>query len=270
MHALLTRPSTLARSARVALFIAPLASLCLACFASVDGDRAATGACPEGETCSDAAPEGLRFVGRALFDEEVVRLGPILVGGTFELGLATPDGSPLPAFELELDEPRALEGSRGTGTFAGDDWMPVDAYVRLVGRAPGTPTVRLVDPSTGALLDRMPIDVVAFDRVELVNVTAPDRDHLLAGCEQMIGVRLYGDDQGTPVRGFDEDMSVRAGTQSLAPEVRLWDCFTYTPGADAGEATFTVHAGGRDHVRAMPVRTLREEGLTSCPPTRRD
>ena len=46
-----------------------LASFSLPLVACYAGERAATGECPAGETCSDATPRGLSFVGNHLIND---------------------------------------------------------------------------------------------------------------------------------------------------------------------------------------------------------
>ncbi|MCZ7687367.1 MAG: hypothetical protein M5U28_54965 [Sandaracinaceae bacterium] len=154
----------------------------LACLAEVDGERAATGECPAGETCSSATPEGLEFVGRALFDEPTLRLGPVLVGGSFELGLRTQDGAPLPAFAASSST-NGVRVTVGDGVFGpttedGEPYYLVDSYLVLRATSAGVAQIRVTDPATGELYDRLSIEAVELDSVNVVVAQDPDRLHL--------------------------------------------------------------------------------------------
>lgn len=246
-----------------------LALLSLACLGEVEGERAATGECPAGETCSDATPEGLEFVGRAFFDEPVLRLGPVIVGGTFELGLRGADGSPLPAFDATADGDvfRVAPGDAifGPTNEDGDAYYVVDAHVELRALRAGVTQVRITDPSSGALYDRLEIEAVELGAVDVVVALEPERAHLYAGCDEMIGVRLTADNGATSVRGFDEGMRVRANGTELQEEPLFWDCVVYSIPADATEVAVDVDVAGRSFRRTLAVSTLAGDGLTECP-----
>lgn len=273
--------STSAARARRALVHAsaatPVLVLSLACLTPVDGDRAMTGECPAGETCSQATPAGLTFIGRALFDQgETPRLGPIVEGGTLEVGLVglVPEGATdTLAHEARVDDASILSVERGTGTFGpthedGEPLFPVDDHVVVGGARVGTASLRVVDPTSGALFDRTPLTVVGVDDVRVVSATDPDRDHLLAGCDEMVGVQLLSGQSGIEIRAIDDSMTVHADGTEVLPEPMFWDCVQVTPAADATEMRFEIHAGGRDYVRTLAVHTLAEDGLEACPAPR--
>lgn len=262
-----------ARALTHTLAVAPLAAMSLACLTPVDGDRATTGECPMGETCSETTPAGLIFIGRALFDQgETPRLGPIVEGGTLEVGLTgliPPEQTSPIAHEARVDGPGVLSVQPGVGEFGpldeeGNSLFPVDAHVVVTGRSVGEGNLRIVDPSTGALHDRTPLLVVGVDDVSVVSATDLDRDHLYAGCDEMVGVRLLSG-QDIEVRAIDDSMTVRVAGVSMQPEPAFWDCVVVTVPETPGELAFEIHAGGRDFVRTMPVRTLEDDGLSACP-----
>lgn len=148
---------------RFVLSVSVLAALSLACMQEVDGERATTGECPPGEVCSDATPAGLTFVGHAFYDETALRLGPVLVNGTFEVGLRGRDGEPLPPIAFEIEDGAVLSAERGTGVFgptneAGDPFYVVDSHLTLTGTGSGASYLRVTDPSTGELFDRILIE----------------------------------------------------------------------------------------------------------------
>jgi hypothetical protein len=215
---------------------------------TVVGDRANEG-CPDDETCSDLAPRGLLFRGQMLYDEGVDRLGPILVGGQFDLSFYRSDAD-LSYFEVELDEHLDQTGL-----------LRDPPGVMLWGLSPGSSSIRVVDPETGALLDRLTIDVVALEDVVLSNVVDPERTTLYAGCEEMVGVSLVAG--GGTLRAFDQNIKVTA-PGSLIPDPGVWDCFRYQVPADTDTVLFEVEAAGEVWPVEFEVVEL-EEGQ-DCPP----
>ncbi|MFN7697774.1 MAG: hypothetical protein ACK6CU_13850 [Deltaproteobacteria bacterium] len=256
-----------ARALTHTLAVAPLAAMSLACLTQVDGDRARTHECPDGETCSAMTPAGLTFLGRALFDlGETPRLGPIVEGGTLEVGLIglvpADRGTPVP-HEARVDGSGVLAVQARVGDF--EPLFSVDSHVLVRGRAVGEGSLRIVDPSTGALHDRTPLRVVGVDDVRVVSATDPDRGYLYAGCNERIGVRLLSGQNGIEVRAIDDSMTVRIAGVSVEPEPTLWDCVLVAVPEAPEELSLEIHAGGRDFVRTIPVRTLEDDGLRECP-----
>lgn len=260
---------------RFLLSVSVLAALSLACMQEVDGERATTGECPEGEVCSDATPAGITFVGNAFYDESMLQLGPVLVNGTFDVGLKSADGQPLPDYAFSIEDGAVLAADNGLGVFGpttdeGEPLYVVDDHLTLTGMGSGETYLRITDPATGELFDRILIEAYFVEDVRVVNVTEPDRDHLLAGCEQMVGVRLLANNGSDELRAFDQSVQIRVDDGTVSDEPQFWDCFLYDVPAERTEVTFYVDAVGETYVRTMPVRTLEEEGLTECPPVRRD
>ena len=260
---------------RFALAISVLAALSLACMGEVDGERAMTGECPAGEVCSDATPTGLTFVGNTFYDESALQLGPVLVNGTFDVGLKTRDGEPLPPFLYAIDDPSVLSAAAGEGVFgptteAGEPIYVVDDHITLTGTGNGETYLRIIHPDTGELFDRVRIEAYQIEDVRMVNVSEPERDHLLAGCEQMVGVRLLANNGTDELRAFDQSVSIRVDDGTVNDEPQFWDCFLYEVPEGRAEITFYVDAVGETFTRTMSVSTLEEQGLTECPPVRRD
>lgn len=244
---------------RIAFFVssAVLIAVMLACTVEAPGERASTGTCPPGETCSEATPHGLTFVGTGFFDDEFLRLGPMIVGGRFDVGIRNPSGDPLPAFGFEIADGSILTASRGTGVFgpkddAGAPTHPVDAYLTLEAHAPGTTMLRVVDPATGDLLDRIEMKVFEISDAIVVNLDGSRRDHVIAGQEELLGVRLLASDGTTELRAVDQDLQFTADT-NVQPENMYWDCFRMQIPEGIGEINFTIRTGGRTFTKTMRV-----------------
>jgi hypothetical protein len=129
--------------------------------ASCDGGyRDTWGECPEGETCSAATPRGLHFrgplLGEGFFDVGDVKT--LALGGTEEVRveIADDDGARAPfltPFDVDVDAPIAtVEVAAG------------DAFT-LRAEAAGDANVRLVDPATGELFDRIRIATLPIARI---------------------------------------------------------------------------------------------------------
>lgn len=213
----------------------------LACEAgttSVEGDRAShDGGCPEGQVC-DESVGGLMFLGQSLYDEGWDHLGPVLVGGRFDLSFFTPGSAEVGSFDVQIDG-----GALSVGDLE-------EQGVELWGEVEGDAIVQIVDAESGALLDQLTLRTVLIDDVELKNVSEPSRPHLLGGCDEMIGVRLVAD--GGLLRAFDQNVRIE-GPGDIAPEPLVWDCFRATIPTGVDEASFTITAGGETFVVTFDV-----------------
>lgn len=234
----------------------------LACAGKEEGERAQSGECPTGEVCSDATPEGLVFVGEAFYDSSGMNLGPIAKGGRFDLGVYAKDGADLPAAAFLVEDESVLAQTTGSGTFNdGNSQIPVDAYVSLRGLKPGTTYVRVVDPDTGELFDRLALTVVAVGEIRLTNAHDPDQP-FHPGQEGALGVQIIGKN-GSRERAFDLDMKVVSPVTEMAGDPSMWDCFLFTPPMDAGqEMEFEVTVGDVTQKGTMPVAMTVDTGTT--------
>jgi len=260
---------------RLTLSITALSALCLACLAEVEGDRAMTGECPAGEVCSDRTPLGLTFVGHAFYDEPTLRLGPIVAGGSFDLGLRSRDTeSTVPDFAFEMEDASVLLARRGEGTFGpteeGEPLYQTDAHLTLMALEAGTSYVRIVDAATGELFDRIALDVVQVDEVRVVLAQDVEREYLYAGCEEMVGIRLYGQQGSEQVRGFDQSFALRTDSGAVSEETRFWDCVIVETPAEGEEMRFEIDIAGGTHERSLPIMSLESDGLDACPVINRD
>jgi len=232
-------------------------SACL--LAEVDGDVAATGEGPAGERCSPDAPDGLTFVGAYLFDSQsTLRLGPVIVGGRFDLGFRVPDGPPASDAVARVSDPWLVRAAPGTGTFGPvdeDTAQPiyvVDGHATLHGLAPGRVHVRMVDPDTGELYDRLELEVLAIDGIRLLNVGDPEREVLHAGESELLGIRLIARNGTEELRAIDQSLEFHA-EGNVQPELMYWDCFRYEVPTDRDSITFEIVAGGQRFERTMTI-----------------
>jgi hypothetical protein len=257
--------STLLRGLVHTAAIAPVAFASLACV--VGGERAETGACPPGEVCADATPSGLTFVSTGTFDLSERHgterpIEAIAVGGRAEigfLGLRDANDVALP-HTARVSDGSVLALRDGDGVFGanGNFVIEVDAYAELLGVTAGSAGVRVIDPTTGELFDRLEIDVVELDDVRVQSVRTSDP--LFAGCPGALGVMLFGD----RIRAMDQDMRIEI-EGATSSQRQSWDRVLVTPGEDTRVLTVTVHAGGEDFVRSLTVVTLEAQGRTTCP-----
>lgn len=233
----------------------------------MQGERALTGRCPPRETCSEATPSGLFFVGRELFDHqaELPRLGPIAERGTLHIGLIglvpADREMPLP-HEARVDAPDVLSVVEGSAPFGPTAF---DAHVVVTGREEGEGHLRIVDPATGELYDRAPLAVVSIDDVAVVSAIEPSRPYLYASCEERVGVRLLSGADERAERAIDDSMTVVVAGVPVSAEPEFWDSVVVTVPDGVDELAFEIRAGGRDFVRTLPVRSLATDGLTVCP-----
>lgn len=224
----------------------------VACAGEKRGERSTSGECPAGEVCSAATPNGLVFVGEALFDNAGSHLGPIAKGGRFDLGVHSEDGTALPALEFQIEDGSVVTSTDGTGEFNdGNSTIEVDDYLSLRGLAPGTTYVRVVDPANGELYDRLAITVSEIGEIRLTNAHDPDQP-FHPGEEGAVGVEIVGAD-GTEQRAFDLDMKVVSTQADLGVDPGMWDCFLFTPPV-TDTMGFDVTVGDFEHHGTMPVQ----------------
>lgn len=218
-----------------------LALLALSLAACYGGERANSGECPAGETCSPATPSGLDFVGNKLANE-ILLSGPraTAVGGTQVVALQYNRGD---GVYVALDVPYTADddGARG---------------IKVDGTSGSQVTVRGVDSRSnylrildedGLLMDRKELTGASLTSMELVPT---DYESIPAGTpiafapgSRKIGVALYGDVQKSsgPVseRIIDTSMQVQlAGAQRMG-----WD--TFEVNASVGTHAVAVTAGDK-------------------------
>jgi hypothetical protein len=231
------------------------ASLSLAGCA-VAGERAGSlesGECPSGETCSDLTPKGLFFVGAPASDSILgAGFNRTAIGGTQTVTALTAQGANAPPFENAF-----------TATSASPDVISVDAVtppkVVVRGVAEGTSLLRLIEPGTTKLLDRVEVEVAKVAKVTLLprglvvvkEEAAPWA--LLAGSTASLVVRLTAEDEKRLV-----DETTELTPASGAATRQAWDLFEVTA-PTSGEASFQIKAGGESFTATAPVVSAIEE-----------
>ena len=156
------------------------------------GERAVTGKCPAGEVCSPATPYGLQFVGNAVIDGLFDATGPAptAIGGTQDVALSysSNDGSFVP-----LDLPYEADDDGGAGVTIDHT---AGSVVTVRGHGSRANYLRIVDTSTGELMDRKELTGAALDTIELVpgafEVVPPSMPLAWGVGDQTIGVALSG------------------------------------------------------------------------------
>jgi hypothetical protein len=212
----------------------------IACYG---GERANTGQCPAGETCSPATPEGLQFVGASLSDQILLAgPAPTAIGGTqdIELEYDPGDGAMVP-----LDLPYRADNDGGLG-------VQLDhtsgAFVTVRGVDSRSNYLRILDASDGTLFDRKELTGAAVDAIALVATdweVIPDGAQLAwAAGDQRIGVALTGavQEASGPAEERIVDTSMQLALDGA--EQSAWDEL-HLPAAAAGTYTIRVTAGDR-------------------------
>lgn len=211
-----------------------------ACFG---GERATTGECPAGETCSDLTPRGLQFVGADMTDDlGLSGPSPTAIGGTQDIQLKY---DPTEGHYVALDLPFTADDDGGNG-------VKVDhvagSVVTVRGAAVRTNYLRITDRTTGELFDRKQLTGAAIDAIELVtdtfDIPPAGRELAWLAGDVEVGVALFGQVQEgsgpTDERIVDQSMqlSLAGATQ------RAWDMLEL-PAATAGTYPLAVTAGDK-------------------------
>lgn len=210
-----------------------LALLALSLAACYGGERANSGECPAGETCSPATPRGLEFVGNSLANE-VLLSGPrpTAVGGTQVVALQYDRGD---GVYVALDLPYTTD----TGNSAGikvDSTSGSQVTIRGVGKASNY--LRILDED-GLLMDRKELEAGELTSIEVIPT---DYESIPAGTPiafapgaRKLGIALYNNQL---TRLIDTSMQVGIdGTRAS------WD--TFNVNATLGTHTVSVTAGDK-------------------------
>ena len=236
----MTDPRRFHRFLRLASAGLVLFAICAACTYS-EGERAETGACPEGETCSDATPSGLAFYGARPGEDDGAAdwIRAVAMGGTQRLSIAAADGAALGVVDVQSSAPWFL-------TIAPDAEPAVgEVGVELSGLAEGDAYVRVLD-ANGDLYDRVSMRVA---RVATVDATVNGAGDAVVGARNSAVFRLVSA-QGD--RLVDEGMTIES--EDVDVERISWDCIDFTAPSEPGEVTFRLAAGHRNWAITVPVR----------------
>lgn len=230
------------------------------------GERSQTGNCPPGETCSDKTPNGLALLGTKLGDNPLGPMQPLAtaVAGTQQLTVVTGATGGAPAFTLPFD------ATTTSPSLAVTDVAPPKLTVE--GLAAGTSDLRLVEPGTQLLYDRLPLAVAAVATVDLrplvYSVATSDADFaansgagwaMLAGGTDDLLVRLGAGD-GTRI--VDQRMTIAAtGSAFASGQMLAWDTLRVRA-VGAGEGTLVVRTGdGTTHPQTVPLAAAVDDVL---------
>ncbi len=148
------------------------------------GERAATGDCPPTEDCSEVTPDGLYFRGAPLggVGQSVKRTA---VGGTQTVTVLIGRSSEtrtefLQPFEATVDPPLAVEPRQ-------------QAVLELTAEAVGQGYLRIANPDSGELFDRVLVRAAEIDRVSLAPLDYPSDALLYAGGQTVLVARLQSE-----------------------------------------------------------------------------
>ncbi len=249
------RRPRLAATLRALLFAVTVGLFSLHC---VEGGVASNG-CPRGETCSAALPDGLLFLGPTTYDGNAPKLGPLLVGGRMRVQLYPMGNNAMVPVRVEVADGNVVAASMLPS--ASDEDPPT---VELTGLAKGSARVSVVEVETGLLVDFLDLDVLRPAKAEVTALNGADGAPI-RGCQQMLGVQLIVDREGTAVRAIDQNVSMVADGVALGLEAGLWDCFLHTVPEDATSVTYEVIVGEKSFFATLQTRTLSEAGLQTCP-----
>ncbi|MGE5181924.1 MAG: hypothetical protein ACM31C_07670 [Acidobacteriota bacterium] len=196
------------------------------------GERAASGKCPPGETCSSSTPYGLDFVPPALFDT-VFLAGDtqVAVGGTMPIELET-YANAFDTYPLDI----AYTADDGGGPAVRVAATRGDT-VTLRGAAVGSNELRILDAGDATLLDRKPFAASAIDHVSLAPQgfeRTASADVVYAVPSAHVGVVLSA---STGTRLVDTSLAVTGAT------AKAWDTYDVATPAP-GTYSISVAAGG--------------------------
>jgi len=224
-----------------------LASLLLVA-ACTGGERASTGQCPTGETCSPKTPNGLHFIGNQLADDlNLVGPSPTAIGGTQDVALQYDRGD---GILIALDLPYTADDMGGAGVKV--ESMS-GSVVSVSGQGSFTNYLRILDATDNTLFDRKQLTGAALDTVELLpmnleRVPAHAQIAFAAG-DFDIAIGLYGQVQesGGPTEERIVDSTMTLDLPGATKTA--WDTL-HLAAAAPGTSTLTVTAGDKP---ALPI-----------------
>ncbi len=234
----------------------PLALALVAC--NTAGERADTGECPAGETCSDATPRGLHFIGVTMADELFSGNGPAAtaIGGTQEVALEYDRGD---GVRIALDMPYDTDDDGGLGVTVVNHSGSV---VTVKGARSRSNYLRILDKQTGELFDRYTLTGAAVKQMRIVGTEfeslPSNRPELVfATGDQEIGVALVGDVQESSGTSSERIVDTSMVLDLPGATRTSWDSVRLT-NAVVGTYPLLVTAGDK------PAATLPVEIVASA------
>jgi hypothetical protein len=211
--------------------------------ACTGGERANSGKCPAGETCSPLTPNGLHFIGNQLSDDlNLSGPSPTAIGGSQEVAIQYDRGD---GILVALDLPFTADDDGGAGVKV---TATSGSVVTVTGEGSRSNYLRILDADDGTLFDRKMLAGAALDTIELYPMNLErfpaHADLAWAAGDIDLAVTLWGDvqeDSGpTSERLVDSSMSLDlAGSERTA-----WDSL-HLASATPGTATLSVTAGDK-------------------------
>jgi hypothetical protein len=204
-----------------------------------EGERASTGECPAGESCSELTPEGLHFEGAAFATFLLDAPGGIkttAAGGSQTISVLWPPEGDEPREPFTLSFTAAVDAPFELGEVA-------PPTVELRAAAEGTGRLRILDGS-GDLFDRVSISAAPIARADFVpyDHAGDDAWVVYASDEPRLVARLYGDDDQ---RLVDEGISLAASAAGVEIAPLAWDTSALA-GLPAGEIELTITSSAGD------------------------
>lgn len=219
-----------------------LASLLLVA-ACTGGERANSGQCPAGETCSPKTPNGLHFIGNQLADDlNLVGPSPTAIGGTQDIALQYDRGD---GILVALDLPFTADDMGGAGVKV---VSTSGSVVSVQGQGSFTNYLRILDASDGTLFDRKQLTGAALDTIELLPLNLeriPAHAQLaFAAGDFDLAIGLYGQVQESsgPVEERLVDSTMTLDLPGATP--KAWDTL-HLASATPGTRTLMVTAGDK-------------------------
>ena len=205
--------------------------------------------CPSGETCSPDTPNGLFFRGASLFDD--------IFGGDLR---ATAEGGTQGFFVH-----RNSSGTQAFAPFDAEASAPLEITeaapprVTLRGNVEGSGFLRILDPETGALHDRIELAVAPIGSARFVGggmpFLDPEAEHLDLALLKDAGVFLglmLRDANG--MRLVDESTSITiTGDAKDDADTSTWDQRFVTVGASGTVSASVVTGDGKPFEVMMPI-----------------
>jgi len=211
--------------------------------ACTGGERANSGKCPAGETCSPLTPNGLHFIGNELADDlNLVGPSPTAIGGSQAVAIQYDRGD---GILIALDLPFTADDDGGQGVKVTGTSGSV---VTITGEGSRSNYLRILDADDGTLFDRKMLTGAAIDTIEVLPMNfervPAHTDLAWAAGDFDIAVALWGQVQEssgpTEERLVDNTMSL--GYQY--GQTTGWDSLHVTA-APVGTQPLTITAGDK-------------------------